>query len=314
MKIKLLTLLRIIFGLIVLLGLFYYVGFEKIISTLLKTNPFFILLFIVLVIIIFMIEAFNYRLLLQDIHKISYFQFFKYYLTSWSLGLFSPGRVGDLSLIYFLKKDGLDLGRGSAMYFFGKFLSVFILLVASGLGFFVFLTKSEAIKLLSILIALFAIFAIILFSKKIRQTLTRLILRKYAENFRGFSKTIKFYIQKRKITTIFVFLSTLFKTFLQALAVLLVFFSLSESPPFMAVFYIFAMTNILSLIPITLSGLGIREATSVFLYGLIGIAAPITAGVYFLIMVIQFLLAIITLSIVKINISFREKQTLSKSN
>ena len=291
---KKLFFIKILIAVIIFLTLFYKIGFNNIYDTLISINPLYLFLLIFFTLFIMVIETITYKILTLGIdNKIPFWKLFKYYLASWSIGLVSPGKIGEFSLVYYLKKEGIDIGKGTAIYILDKSITVFLLILISIYGFFTFLTNVQAIRLIIILLVLSLIVIFFLVSSVGRRILVKYILRSYAKKFDGFSKTLFFYIKDRKRIVLLDIFLTLIKTVLQALAVYFVFLAFNIKVPVLSIYIISAIVTIVGLIPITISGLGTREASAVFLYSLISIKAPVVIGVYITIIFVHYLIGLI---------------------
>ncbi|MBW2993393.1 flippase-like domain-containing protein, partial [Candidatus Woesearchaeota archaeon] len=81
----------------------------------------------------------------------------------------------------------------------------------------------------------------------------------------------------------------------------LFFFSLGAEISIVPIFFINAIATIVSLIPITISGLGIREGTAIYLYSVIGVHPTIVAGVYLLFVSLNYIMGSLIFFLVKID-------------
>lgn len=58
---------------------------------------------------------------------------------------------------------------------------------------------------------------------------------------------------------------------------------------------IYATLNIIAFIPITISGLGIKESAAVFFYSLINVTPSITLNVHIILLLIHYFIAFLTI-------------------
>ena len=220
---------------------------------------------------------------------------FKLNLLSWSIGLFVPGNLGQFSIIYLLKKEGLELGESTAIVLLNKIITLISLSILSIFGFFLFLPYKEVLQLIIILILLGIIIFFFIMHEKGRTLIRKYILRKSSPKFEGFSKTLrKFYIEHPK-RIIVNFLLTFIRWFLTALMMMFLFLSLGFKVNLLYIFLITPITIIISYIPISIGGLGLRESAAVFLYGIIGVNSVAVLGVYILSLLINGVIAITSL-------------------
>src|SRR3989344_9292795 len=124
MKKLLLNILKILFGLIIIIFLIYKVGFSNLLNIFKSLNPFYFLIAIIITIFLFIIEVLNIKILSDALNKnITYLKMYRLYMVSWGLSLFTPGNLGQFSLIYLLNREGLGLGEGTAIILLNKFIT-----------------------------------------------------------------------------------------------------------------------------------------------------------------------------------------------
>ncbi len=286
-KIKLI--LKIAISATLLFILFSKVGINEPLS-LLKNVDFGILLIIfILSIIVFFIGSLNLKILANKLNKqIGIWRLFSYYTTSNSIGNLLPGKFGDLSILYFLKKDGLKIGESSALYILDKTISLALLLLASLVGMFIFI-EPLGVEIITLLFALLLILFFFLFVYKKIFIFARKILGTYLQKFDGFQSTIKIYLKHGKKEIFYNFILTVFRLLLSALVILLAFKSIDPDIKirFIHVVIIYALTTIISLLPISLSGLGIRESMAVILYSYINVSPQLSLSAYLLLLIFK---------------------------
>ncbi len=85
------TIVKLLIG-VFLLGILYYkIGFSNIYQTLIRINlPLALLSVIVFYGLFFFLGAWNLKILLDPLKKLSWKRLFEYYCLSWSFGLFVP--------------------------------------------------------------------------------------------------------------------------------------------------------------------------------------------------------------------------------
>lgn len=200
-----------------------------------------------------------------------------YSILSWSAGLFTPGKVGEVSLIYFLKHQGIKTGTGTGVLLIDKSLTLSTLIACSGLGMFIiFHVKSILLFLLILAAALGTIYLLTSWAEK----MTPLRFRSWLANFRLSLKTI-FHGNTKLL--LFAFIVALFKWCVTGVAFYIVFMSLGCSCNILFVMIISMTITIINIIPITLHGLGLKEIAAVHFYGLIHIPkeAAVAGSLFF---------------------------------
>ena len=275
--------LKILVSVILLSLLVYKIGLKKLIDTLLKIDSRFLWIVLSFYLILFVLGAINLKILFDSLVRIKLKDMFRYYVLSWAVGLVTPGKIGDYSIAYFLKKK-INLGKSIAITTIDKIITVVVLFIMSIFGFFIFLEYYDAIKIMLIIIVLLCVLGGVLFSKKIKDFVKKYLLKDKAKMFTGFSKTLNLFVRRKKKILLINFILTLFKWILASVISYYLIISFGIQTEFLILIPITAMTLIISLVPISLSGLGVKELTAVYLYGLVGIDASIAMGVHVLIL------------------------------
>jgi hypothetical protein len=314
MKKKLSTIFRLLLGVLILAILIYKVGVKEIYETLISINLSFLFVVIVVNFIPFFIATLNLKLLIDGIKKISFFKLLKYYILSWSVGLFVPGRLGEFSLIYFLRKEDIDIGKGTVVAVIDKLITAVTLSFLTIAAFFVFFTAAEVVKLVGFLFVGFLLFLFFIVTEMGRGLIKKFILRKFADKFKGFSETFFFYFKKKKKVLLINFFLTFIKWVLNAVIISILFLAFGVSIDFYYVLLVTSTTIIISLIPISISGLGVKESAAVLLFGQIGVSASVVVSVFLIFTVISYIFAAFIFSFVKLDKKKIEELNLAASD
>ena len=268
-------------------------------------HPLFFILTTFLLLITLVIGALNLALLLIPIKKISFAKVFYYNTLSWSLGLFVPGKIGELSLIPFLKQEGVPTGHGTVISVLDKLISLVVLSLSSIIGFFIFFDIGATLKLIAILFLLIAVILFFIVSNAGRSFIKKYILRKFSMKFQGFSKLLFYYFKKQKLIIFLNIIITFIKWIVNAVILYTLFLAYNQNVPFVYIFLINSMLTIISLIPISISGLGVRESIAVFIYGALSINPLITISTHLIPLIISYFIAILTILFSFKKLSFR---------
>ncbi len=288
--------LRLAVGLAVIGFLLYRVGVEAIYKTLATINPVYVALYLLTVFITMTIGAYKLKLLIDVLKKMLFSKVLRYYVLSWSTGLFVPGRLGEFILVYFLKKEGIDLAKGTAVALIDKIIIFTALSAIAVAGFFIFLTPARALELMAILVLAFALLGMVFISKRVRWAIKKYILRKYADKFSGLSETVLYYFKSQKKSLAMNYAWTVAKWLAMAAGISALFAGLGQNVSVINSLMIISISTITTLVPITLSGLGIRESVAVFLFLKLGVAAEVTLTVFLIMLIINYVIAAISLS------------------
>ncbi len=291
---------KIIISIAIIFILIYKIGLNSIISNLQTINLFFLPAIILMYIINFYTAGINLKVLTQAIgKKINIHTLTKYHIISWAMGLWVPGKIGEFSIIYLFKKKKISIGEGTVIHILDKAITILTFSIVSIVGFFIFYGIEKSLEISIILLIVFLIGFTFLISSKTREFLKKYILRKHHLLFKGFSKTLFLFLKKKKRFLLINILLTLMKLVFSSAIVWLIFLSTSTYVNIMYVIIFNSMLTIISLIPISLGGLGIREMSAVLLYKIIGINEATTLSIYIIVLIFNYIISISSIYLLK---------------
>ena len=299
------TYIKIIASVLILGILLYFLSFLDIYSTLKSMNLKYLPWIFFFAFAHFLIGAWNVKVIVSPFAKIPYWRVFRYHTLTWAAGTFVPGRIGEFGLVYFLKDHGILFGEGTAITVLDRLVTLLTLGIFSVAGLFVFLAPTQAISYFLTLVIILGMIFFIVFSKIGRKIIARL-LGGFAINFRGFSRTLLSLITKRWKIVLLNFILTFIKWILMTLLVYVLLLSFGVKANFFFVFLANVTTMIISLVPITINGIGLKESAAVLLYSKIGIDPGITLSVYLLTLVLAYAQSIFFIAV------FTDKKTKRK--
>jgi glycosyltransferase 2 family protein len=295
---KLGNVIKLTLGVLVIGLILYKVGFEKITSTITRMNISYIPLFIILFTIGLYMGAWNMKILLDAMGaKLKMNDVWRAYLLSWAFGMVVPGKVGEFSFIY-LVKDKMKVGEATAVAVIDKMITALSLCMLAFIGFFIFFPFKTAV-LLTIGVSSASIIGLIFLLTQFGRKIMKKILGRKHEIFSGFSKTMKYLIFEEKKAVIVNIVVTFLKWGVTAVLTWSVFKSFGANVNPLVIISVSATAMLISLIPITMSGLGIKEGASVFLYGLAGVGGAVTISVQLILLVLNYVGAAIVFFFVK---------------
>ena len=239
-----------------------------------------------LVIPLKMLQSLRWRYLLsmQNVF-ISLKESFLVYLGASYVGMITPARVGEFIKVLYLKKENnMSIGEGLSNILIDKLqdVSVFVIVGLIGLalaplgGLHFYLIFGIAFLFLVVWAFLFGAKT----SKKISIALARSFTpRKYRNSidtqldsfFTGMGKLGNFRIIIPAVATVALTSLSFFQCYLIAV-------SLSVSISFVYLAFCVAVASLVSLIPVSISGLGTREATLVVLFSRVGLTPESAVG------------------------------------
>lgn len=268
--------IKLLFSILVLAIVFNSIGVEKVIGSLKNFDFSSLFWMIVIFILILTINAINLFILTKNIGKVKFGEVFHYSYVAWAIGFFLPGKLGDFSYGSMLKKNGFSLGEGIAIVSMDKAITLVIILALSSIG-LSFLINSELSSTVIFLILLWiaAIIAVLEFGLGL---LEKHLPKKISQQFVKLSKPIE-KIYSNKVSLTLNFALTILRIAMQALFFYFILSGFGIEINFLALIFIVAISIIISLIPITFSGLGFREGTLIYLLGLQGIPIEVAGSV-----------------------------------
>jgi len=273
---------RIIFsilGISILIFLIYNIGLSNIIGTLKNFNFIYLPLIIIILLLSYILAGINIWILIWPFKKISVLNSIKYVYFTVFFAAILPGKLADLLLLYFLKKEKLAVSQSTIVVFFDKIISLLLKVVLGLIG-AIFVLKEFNFLFMGIpliTLGIIGISLIVVNSKRFREFIKKRVLRKYSSIWKGFSKSLKSYQKEYKIYLGYNTLVTLVKIFFEALLFFLLFLSFGQYIDPIKVFFVYSLLSIIVLLafPIGISGLGVREALGVVVFSIIGVDSAV---------------------------------------
>ena len=194
--------------------------------------------------------------------KIKILESWSYVLAVAPINLFVPSKGGEFGKAYFLK-NRIKYSNTLKIVIIEKFFDVIALLTIG-------LAGSIYLKLKYIILVFLGFLSILLFIPLIMinyELKTKIhILNKIIKNIKAFKLKIK-----NPRMMLFLFLNSLSIWLLFSFVIFIVFASIGSSAEFSIIMVVYPLSIIVGLIPITMSGLGTRDAAFVYLFGYFGI-------------------------------------------
>lgn len=220
------------------------------------------------------------------------------------IGLLTPGRIGDFIKVLYLKNDGNSVGKSFVSVFIDRIADLLFLIIFSYIGMFFFINlfrkQVYILSFLFIAVLLIIIFAVTkgrLVKSLIRKIFNFLIPEKYKERFRlnfsDFYKDLRILNRKRifkvSLITVLVWVIYFIQIFLLANA-------LNINISFIYLSICAAIAGLVTLIPISISGIGTRDITLIVLFSFLGISRESAVAISMLILFMSIIIAIIGLA------------------
>jgi hypothetical protein len=285
--------IQIIIGISILMGFLHHVGFQKIWTTLQKIELIWVLPVFITYLLVHFLTAINYWFLLKAINQKRPWGFlFRAVILSRSISKVLPGKIGTFSIILFLKQKGIGYGQGLAVSLLDKIISFSALTLLALVGAALLLNARTFAFIFFICFSVLGCVIFIIVRKDIRQFVQKYFLKKYSQHFSGFYQTLTDVVTHKKVWLLLNVFNTLVQYVLFSLAYWFIFRAFAHAVPLDIIIFISAIVNLLSFIPITFAGLGIKEGTGAYMYNLfVGIELAVAANVMLLNRVIVYVLA-----------------------
>lgn len=292
LKSKLNIFLKVLVGISILFLLVYKVGINEIYENISKINPVYIPLIFFVIFLTNLVSTYKIMFFFRPLKiRMSLKKVCHYYFLSTCFGKFIPGKFGELFLIYFLKKEGVSIGVGSAIVVLDKIIGLLINLVITIGGVFMFFTVFDSIKIISFLTASVFVILFFLFSEFGRSIIKRIMLKRWESKFVGFSNTLFLLIKQNRILVIKNIFMSMAKWTINALSLFILFYALNQNVSLLMIVIINSMMVMIKFLPISINGLGIKESFGVFSFGYIGVPLGVTSGVLFALLIINYILS-----------------------
>ncbi|MDD2777324.1 MAG: lysylphosphatidylglycerol synthase transmembrane domain-containing protein [Methanocellales archaeon] len=283
---------RIFIGVSILSLLILKLGVAEVLGVISNMNLYIVLLVLFSSLFIYFLASINIKILINGLgEKISAFDSFKYYLPPYTLGLLTPGKVGNLSLLYFFKKNEISYGKTLAVLVLDKLITYVVLSVIAIYGFFIFFEREAALQVTFYLILLLLLGVLLIRSKRARRLIQDILLAKYAKSLEGFYRNLEFLLKHRKGRIALNASLTFGQWVLGAFVKYLIFLYFDVPVLFFAVLAINCMGAILAMLPVSISGLGITEGSAVYLFYKIGVDPTITGGIFLFVTFMRYMVA-----------------------
>jgi len=278
--------------LITIIGIIIYkVDIKKSIEIITDVNPILFILSLIIDLILLFIIAYGIKVLFDTLKPIKINEWLAIYIPSFLSGLVLPGRAGDITTTLLAKKKGFEYGQSTTLILIDKLITLIIFIPISAIGIFTFLNTKEIYYGIGISILL--ILGILSLYTNLGRKILKRILGKYAEKFKGFNKTFKEEIKyHKKSLLINIFLTTL-RPIINGIIIILLLMSLGYNLGLLDAIIISSISFIVSIIPITPNGLGLREGIGTILLFQVGIPYEASIAMYILFGILNIIISII---------------------
>jgi len=289
-------------GLIIFIFIVVRLDFNELIIVLSKANFFYLFGAFLLLFPILITKAYrwNYLKKRQGINY-SLKESILMYGSGMYIGIITPGRLGDFSKIAYLKNNQCSFGKSAVSVILDRIIDLLFLLILGYLGLFLFFSFFKNLILISTIILIFSLIILIVFLKInsfklfLEKLFNLIIPSKYQKswkiNLQDFINGLKIYKTKDYLFILLITgLSWLFY-YLQA-------FILTRSIGISNISFLYisiciTIVGLVNLLPISILGLGTRDALLILLFSTFSISQETIIGFSFLILLIAILMGLI---------------------
>lgn len=267
--------IRLTLGILLVLLLIWNVSIEKLIQSLAQVSFSHFFLAISYQYASIILGAFNQYILFTAFSNLSYKTFFFAYFKAYAFGLLLPSQIGDASIAFFLKSEGLYYSQTLSVYILDKFLT-FILYVSVLFIFMGDIMGYPAIISLLLLIALGFLMSLVFY---IIIKLTSSFPVSWQENrlmrfIHNLSSQLFFFAKHHPFLLLINFFLTCFKLGLVMLCYHAMITALDYSLSIWKVGLAALASGIVGYIPVSIQGLGTVEAVALLNFKTLGVSPP----------------------------------------
>ncbi len=248
-----------------------------------------------------LLRAVKWKIIIKSYEtKFSLMSAAKAWLIGFFLGIITPGRIGDLSRAYYLRREGnINMGSSLTTVIADRIVDIGMLFFLASVGLVMIATVfSKAWEILFYIIFLFIIFLLGLsaFSKK---SFTRFVLKPLSKRVTpakyqaDLSRVFHDFYHGIDLISKYNIAITVFVAFVAWIVVILQYYlfslALNIELPFLFFFAIVPAVALLDALPVSFSGIGTREAALVFFFSLNGASAETAVSLSLLIFIMIYL-------------------------
>jgi len=275
---KLIKLLPLI-GIGIFIYLVYGIGVQNIINVFKNVRYGYLSLVVILALVIAILQTYKWSMILkkQGINLKLYF-LFKVQLISALYGAITPGRVGSLIKVNYIKnKTGKNLGESSSSVVLERLIDLFVVSLFALFGAFLLINYFFNLfwELLILVFILFLAVIFIFFKRERTRFFLKffhkhLVPKKYKEQasklFHSFYDGLVHpkHLIKPFLISLLIWFLLFSQAYLSALALSI------NNVPFYYFFGLFPLGSIVGLIPVTIAGMGTKEASLIGLFAIVG--------------------------------------------
>lgn len=278
-------------GLIIFIVVLWKIDLRESLLVLSQIKVILFLFALILVFPLLLIKSFRWNLLLKD-QKISFPLYDTYltYMSSLYFGFITPGRLGEFIKAFYVKQDKeVSLSKGMSSVLIDRLFDMYLLLFVGILGLWKFSVLGKLTLTYLILLMLIVFSPVVLLNKRFMKKPMSLLykialIKKYEDRiknrFNDFYNGVNELISPRLW---WAFLLTCLSYLLFFFQCTILLNSLGISITFLDISLIMGISNLISLMPLSISGLGTRDAVLIYFFSLLGFNPELAVSYSFLV-------------------------------
>ena len=283
-------------GLFILLFILSRIDFSQLLDTLFRVNIYYLLLAVVLNIPQLFFKSYRWNFLLKQ-QRITYspVQSFLVYMSSLYIGFITPGRLGEFVKTLYLKSDkGINISKGFSSVLMDRLFDLYLLIILGFTGLWQFGVLDQLSDVFLVLTIIIVLTPLIMLNKHFMGKPIKLLFNlavvkkvkgKVEENFEVFFSGLNQLLNPRLVFSGLLTCLGYLMFFIQCYLIVM---AIGLSINFITITLFMAISNLISFIPISISGLGTRDATLIFLFSLIGLKPELAVSYAFLVFITFF--------------------------
>lgn len=191
------------------------------------------------------------------------------YLRSTALGMFAPGKFGELVFPHFLARQGVSIGAGLAVLLVDKLITFVCAAVIGCVGLLLLVGAKQALSVALLSGLLVSLALLMAASGKLRRVARERLLGKHHRRFEGFSASLFGLLREERRAVAVNGILTVLRFLLRGGAAAAAFYALGSPVPFLPTVALLCLIQILSWLPVSVSGLGVTQGSAILLFALL---------------------------------------------
>ncbi|MBF0497065.1 MAG: flippase-like domain-containing protein [Deltaproteobacteria bacterium] len=248
---------RLTFTALLLWYIYRQINVNLLIDTLWKVNYAYLPWVVLIILAYWAFNVISLYFLLLPIGRVNFAEFFKHQLESIILGSVTPMQLGEAAIFVYLKRINFPLQKTLSAFFFNKVLH-YLMMLLSGFLFLYYVRFNYSSLLLWSLLALILMVPIVV-GTRLRTIIRDLVVKRYLFRYYAFFELTSDYITKHRGCLLLNALFSFLKIIDCGLEIWLILLIFNVHGDFLLFLSVYNLCRILSLVPISISGLGVLE-------------------------------------------------------